>query len=43
MLTIIIGTVIAVIGSLVVGVCAVAGLYIKACDEMTREDMGVRI
>lgn len=43
MFTVIICNVIIIGVALTMGACAMAGLYIMKCDEMTREDMGVRI
>lgn len=43
MFTVIICNAIIIGVSLTIGACATAGLYIMACDEMTREGMGVRI
>ena len=43
MLTVIICNTVIIMASLLIGTCAMGVLYIMACDEMTREDMGVRI
>ena len=43
MFTVIIYNVILMGVCMTMGVCALAGLYIMKCDEMTREDMGVKI
>ena len=43
MFTVIICNATIIMASLIVAICAIGGLYIMACDEMTREDMGIRI
>lgn len=43
MFTVIICNVIIIGVCLTVAVCGLAGMYIMKCDEMTREDMGVKI
>lgn len=43
MFTVIIYNVILIGVCMAMGVCALGGLYIMKCDEMTRENMGVKL
>lgn len=43
MLTVIICNTVIITACALVAICAAGALYIMACDEMTREDMGVHI
>lgn len=43
MFTVIICNAVIIAASIVMATCAAAGLYVMACDEVTRESMGVHI